>query len=358
MKKRIALCIALLLSALIILAACNGGGGGQQVTDPTPPPATEPPTVVPDNNNGEDPTDEWVQAPTMRLIMATGGTAGVYYPLGGGMAGVISNLTNLQVTANASGASIDNIRQLALGDAHIALAQNDVMYYAFTGTSIWEDDPVGTVPNLATLMTLYPETIQIVVMADSGIYSVDDLRGQRVSIGAIGSGVEANALQILAAYGLTRDDITAIQQGFGDSADSMRDGLLDAFFVTSGTPTSAVVELGTARDLRILSLTDAAMTSLQADYPFYVRVEITNAEYSFITEPVQTLAVLATLVTTTDLDEQVAYDIVRAIIEGQADVELAHARGGNISPENSVYGIGVPLHPGAARYFREIGVLP
>jgi len=354
MKKRIIACMALLLSALIILAACNGGGGQQttQTDPPTQPPATQPPA----NGNNENGGDEWIQAPTTRLIMATGGVAGVYYPLGGGMAGVISNLTNLQVTANASGASIDNLRQLSLGDAHIALAQNDVMYYAFTGTSIWEEDT--PIPNLATLMTLYPETIQIVVMADSGLYSVADLRGQRVSIGAIGSGVEANALQILAAYGITRDDIIVIQQGFGDSADSMRDGLLDAFFVTSGTPTSAIVELGTARDLRILSLTDAAMTSLQRDYPFYVRVEITNAEYSFITEPVQTLAVLATLVTTTDLADDVAYDIVRAIIEGQADVELAHARGGNISPENSVYGISVPLHPGAARYFREIGVLP
>ncbi|MCL2409250.1 MAG: TAXI family TRAP transporter solute-binding subunit [Oscillospiraceae bacterium] len=358
MKKKILLAIAIMISVVLVLAACNGdtNEGNNQ------PAATEPAATEPATQNGNDTqvpdAGEWIMAPTTRLIMATGGTAGVYYPLGGGMASVVNNMTNLQITANASGASLDNIRQLARGDADLALAQNDVMYYAFTGTSIWADDPAGTVANLATLMTLYPETIQIVVLADSGIYSVADLRGQRVSIGDMGSGVEANALQILAAYGITRDDIDVVQQGFGASADSMRDGLLDAFFVTSGTPTAAIMDLGMARDLRILSISDAAMTSLQADYPFYVRIEITNDDYGFITTPVQTLAVQATLVTTTDLDEQVAYDIVRAIIEGQADVAMAHARGGNISPENAVYGLSVPMHPGAIRYFQEIGVLP
>jgi hypothetical protein len=349
MKKKILLAIAIMLSVVLVLAACNGdtNEGNNQ------PEATEPAT-----QNGDDTTTEageWIMAPARRLIMATGGVTGVYYPLGGGMASVISNITNLQVTANASNASIDNIRQLFLGDAHLALAQNDVMYYAFTGTGILEDD--DPIVNLATLMTLYPETIQIVVLSDSGIYSVGDLRGQRVSIGAVGSGVEANALQILAAYGITRADFDVVQQTFGDSADSMRDGLLDAFFVTSGTPTAAVMALGEARDLRILSISDAAMSSLQATYPFYVRVTITPDDYTFITEPVHTLAVQATLVTTTDLlSDQEAYDIVRAIIEGQAYVAAAHARGGNISLENAVYGISVPLHPGAARFFQEQGV--
>ncbi|MCL2401075.1 MAG: TAXI family TRAP transporter solute-binding subunit [Oscillospiraceae bacterium] len=358
MKKKLLLAFAIVLSVVFVLVACNddSGTGGNNQPAATEPAATEPTAQNGDDNGDDNQADasEWIMAPTTRLIMATGSTAGVYYPLGGGMAGVISNRTNLQITANASGASIDNLRQLFLGDAHIALAQNDVMYYAFSGTSIWEDDI--PIPNLATLMTLYPETIQIVVLADSGLYSVEDLIGQRVSIGAIGSGVEANALQILAAYGITRDDFTVVQQNFGDSADSMRDGLLDAFFVTSGTPTAAIMDLGMARDLRILSLSESAMASLQADYPFYVPVTITSDDYGFINAPVYTLAVLATLVTTTDLDEQVAYDIVRAVIEGRADVEAAHARGRHISPENSVYGISVPLHPGAARYFRERGV--
>jgi len=350
MKRKLFLILALILSVSLLLVACGNDNAPSETVATTP--STEAPAVVADTPHWDN------MAPTTRLIMATGGVTGVYYPFGGVIASVINDITNLQINAIASNASADNIRQIAAGDTHVAFAQNDVMYYAFTATSIWEDqDPV---PNLATLMVLYPETVQIVVLADSGIYSVADLRGRLVSIGAVASGVEANAIQILAAYGIDRDDFTVFQLPFGESANAMRDGNLDAFFVTSGTPTTAVLELATARDLRILSLSDAAMTSLQADYPFYVRVEITNDEalgYSFITEPVQTLAVQATLATSSDLDEQVAYDIVRAIIEGQPNILTGHIRGGNISLENAVASVSVPLHPGALRFFQEAGVI-
>ena len=292
--------------------------------------------------------------PALRLNFATGGVAGTYYPFGGAMAVVINDRTNLNITVMSSGASADNIQQISVGDAHIAIAQNDVMSYAFYGTEIWADRPPVT--NFATLMSLYPETVQIIVLADSGIYSVADLRGQRVSIGDIGSGTEANARQILGVYGLTVDDLNRQALGFGASADLMRDGGLDAFFVTAATPNTAVMELSTVRDLRILELSEAAIDQLMENYEFYVRVSVSAADgYAWMTDSINTVAVQATLIASTDLDEEAVYAIVRALIEGQADI--GHARGAYIRPETAVQSISVDFHPGARRFFQSIGVL-
>ena len=163
---------------------------------------------------------------------------------------------------------------------------------------------------------------------------------------------------MLAAHGLSRDDITVLQLNFGDSADAMRDGLADAFFVTSATPNTSIQELATARDLRILPIAGAAAQLLMETYQFYSQVTITadNSGYSWLPESVETLAVQATLVATTSMDEQVAYDIVRALIEGRDSI--GHDRGRDISPETAVQSLSVPLHPGAERFFREMGYLP
>ena len=323
MKKFFALLLVCVLA--ISLAACGGTGDGGGTS-----------------------------SETVRLNMATGGTGGTYYPLGGAMAVVINNNTAIEMTSMSSGASADNIRQIGRGDADVAIVQNDVMSYAFNGTGTWVDSE--TINNMGTLMSLYPETVQIIVLANSDIHSVEDLRGKRVSIGDVGSGVEANATQVLAAYGLTRDDIRVENLAFNPSADLMRDMNLDAFFVTAATPNTAVMELSTSRELRLLNLSDGAMTQLQRDYPFYVRVTVTSDDYSFLSEPVQTLAVQATLIASTDtVSEQAGYDIVKALIENAADI--GHARGAYINAENAVKSISVDFHPGARLYFQEIGVL-
>ena len=284
-----------------------------------------------ENGNEADVFDP--MGPPLDLIFATGGVAGTYYPLGGAMAVVINDRTDLSITVMASGASADNIRQIGAGDAHIAITQNDAMSYAFYGTDIWADSPPVT--NFATLMSLYPETVQIIVLADSGIYSVADLAGRRVSIGDIGSGVEANALQVLGVYGLTADDINREVLGFGASADLMRDGGLDAFFVTAATPNAAINELAIARDLRILNLSEVAINQLMNNYEFYARVTVSSADgYAWMTDTINTVAVQATLIASSDLPDEAAYAIVRALIEGQADI--GHARGAYIRPETAV----------------------
>ncbi|MCL1884086.1 MAG: TAXI family TRAP transporter solute-binding subunit [Defluviitaleaceae bacterium] len=293
----------------------------------------------------------------VRLTFATGTVAGTYYPLGGAMASVINSHTDgINVTITSSGASADNINQIGVGDAQVAIVQNDVMYYAFTQTSIWGDR--APVRNMGTLMSLYPETVQIIVHADGGIYSVADLVGMRVSTGAPGSGVTANAEQVFAAYGFTPDDVNQFHLNFNDSAAALQDFNLDAFFVTAATPNTAVYELSRNRDLRIIPISAAAASRLMAEYAFYVPITITSADYAFVTTPIETVAVQATLIASLDeVSDDVAYEIVRALIENADEVAEGHARGAYINMHNAVQSVSVDFHPGARRFFEERGVV-
>jgi TRAP transporter TAXI family solute receptor len=287
--------------------------------------------------------------------MATGGTGGTYYPYGGALAQVINAKTEyISITVNATGASAENIQQIGGGLAELAIVQNDVMDYAYNATNTWTSDAVK---EMSTLMSLYPEICQLIVAEGSGIETVADLEGKRVSTGDVGSGVEANAIQILEIYGLTTDDITQEHLSFNDSADAMKDGTIDAFFVTAGVPNTAVMDLQTARDIAVVDLGDDYIDQLIEKYPFYAKVILTEADYSFLTEPTATVGIQATLVCAPSLDEQVAYDIVKAIVEGKEDVVKAHQKGTYIDPEYAVQGVSVPFHPGAEKYFKELGVL-
>ena len=290
-----------------------------------------------------------------RLIMATGGTGGTYYPFGGVMAGVLNNNTDLQITPNASGASFDNLRQIAAGDAHIALAQNDASFYAFTATEVWADEEPIT--GLRALMALHPEPVQIVVPDGSGIYSVADLAGRRVSVGDVGSGVEANSKQVLGAYGITFDDIGVFNLGVGPSADAMRDGAIDAFFFTAIAPTAAIMELGSHQDIRLLSISDAVIDYLTSNFAFYARYYLDDFHYTFLTERVQTVTVHAQLIAHLDLDEEIVYTIVSTLMAERAAVIDGHRAGNYIQEQHSAHNVSIPLHPGAERFFREIGVL-
>ena len=325
MKRKIFACLALVLAAVFVFAACGEGGasGGQT-----------------------------------RLTMATGGTGGTYYPFGGIIAGVISAETDIQVTPNASGASVDNLGQIARGDAHIVLAQTDASYYAFTGTEIWSDmDPV---PELRALMALHPEPVHIVVQDDSGIYTVEDLAGMRVSIGDVGSGVEANSIQILGVHGLTLDDIRVFNLGVGPSADAMREGSIDAFFWTAIYPTAAIMELSVRHDLRLIPIDDERVAMLTERYDFYSKTYFDPNRpetYDFLTEPVQTVTVHAQLVVHADMDEDLVYTIVRTIMEHRDTIREGHRAGAYIDEVHAVTAVSIPLHPGAQRFFREAGVI-
>ena len=330
MKKSLWLMLILVLALGLCLSAC-GGGESTEGEGEAAPEATS-------------------------LIMATGGTSGTYYPYGGSLAQAITTaFPEIAVTVSSTGASAENIQLIANGEAQLAICQNDTIDYAYNGTNTWAElEPITA---MTTLCSLYPEICQIVVAADSGIETVADLAGKRVSIGDIGSGVETNAKQILAAYDLTVDDIEAQNLSFSSSADAMKDKSIDAFFVTAGTPNTAIMDLSTSRDIKILAIDDATIDALIAEYPFYAKVTLTSDDYSFLTEDVNTVAVQATLIASPDLAEDVAYNIVKAIFENAESITAANAKGAFLDPAYAVQGVSIPFHPGAEKYFTEAGVL-
>lgn len=340
LKKQLFL-IVMLLALVLVFTACAA-------SQPEPP-AEETPVE-------ETPVD--TPKESQRLIMATGGTSGTYYAFGGALAQIINQESGyINITVNASGASAENVQLIGAGDVQLAILQNDVMDYAYHGTNTWEGKPVVT--GMSTLCSLYPEVCQLIVAADSGINSVADLAGKRISVGDVGSGVETNALQILAAYGLTFDDIKMENLSFAESAEAVKDRSIDGFFATSGVPNTAVLDLQTSRDVKLISLDQDKIDALIAEYPFYAQIDITNADYSFLgaNDKISTVAVQATLICSPEMDADLAYDIVKTIFDNADIITNAHAKGAYLSPDYAVQGVSIDFHPGARRYFEEAGAL-
>ncbi|MCM3707083.1 MULTISPECIES: TAXI family TRAP transporter solute-binding subunit [Cytobacillus] len=326
MKKRsMFLVTALLLALSMVLAACGGGkdeGGG-------------------DKEGGAD--------KPKYMSIVTGGTGGTYYPLGGSFAEIISDATGIDTNAEVSGASAENMNTLKDGNAEIAFSQTDIASYAQEGKLMFEGEAVD---NVSAIGTLYPETIQIVTTAKSGIKSVEDLKGKKVSIGAPGSGTAANAEQILEVHGIKLADIKKQDLSFDESTAGIQDGNIDAAFVTAGTPTGAVEGLSATEDVVIVPLEQDKIDALIEKYPYYVQDEVPSGTYK-LAEAAPTVAVQAMLVVSNDLSEDVVYDVTKAIFENLDKV--THAKGKMIKAENAVKGTGIELHPGAKKYFDEKG---
>lgn len=326
MKKKISLLLAAVLAlSMFMMTACGGSDDG-----------------------GTD-------AQSTKIRMATGGTSGTYYAFGGVVGTELSKaVEGLSFDVQSTGASLANIRLVAGEEVDMAIVQNDVMDYAYNGTNLFDGEAVT---GFSTMAACYAEVCQLVVAADSGITTVADLAGKRVSIGDAGSGVEFNARQILEAYGLTTDDITVQNLGFGDSADAVKDGKIDAFFCTAGAPTTAVMELSTTKGIRVINISGAEADKLMADYPFYTSYVIPANTYSGQTEDVTTVAVKATFIVRDGLSEDFVYNMTKALFESKDAITAGHAKGAELDTTYAVEGISVPFHPGAEKYFKEIGVL-
>lgn len=325
MKKNSFLALSMVLVLSLFLAACGGGDNGSG-----------------GEGGSEDPKF---------LSMLTGGTSGTYYPLGGAMAKIIGEKTDIQTDAVSSNASADNVIALSEGDAELAFVQTDVMANAVEGTNAFEGKAVD---NVLALGSLYPETVQIVTKADSGISSVEDLKGKTVSVGAPGSGTYINAQQILEVHGMTMDDINAQNLDFGESTGGIQDGNIDAAFITSGTPTGAVEGLSASTSVSIVPIAQDKIDELVEKYPYYAADTIEAGTYNMENE-VTTVAVLAMLAVSADLSEDLVYEITKAIYENTG--EIAHAKGEFITLETATDGIGIDFHPGAEKYFKEEGII-
>ena len=182
-------------------------------------------------------------------------------------------------------------------------------------------------------------------------------KGKRVSVGDAGSGVEFNARQILEAYGISFDDIEVNNLGFGDSSDALKDGKIDAFFCTAGAPTTAIVELATTNSINLLEIDDEHAAALAEAHPFYTTYPIPGGSYKGVDEDVQTVAIKATLICSPKLSEETVYNLTKALFDNQSEIAAAHAKGEELSLEYAVSGISVPFHPGAEKYFKEVGAI-
>ena len=295
-------------------------------------------------------------AKTYDLIIATGGTGGSYYPYGGAMAQIFTeSIEGVSATATATGASAENCRNLNSKEADLAITQNDVLDYAYNGTEIMSEG--GALKNLATIACLYPEVVQIVVTKESGIESIADFAGKRISVGAAGSGVEANARHILEAYGVSYDDFNVNYLGFAESSTGMQNKTLDGAFVTAGIPTSSIMELSSMVDCKLITIDADVLAKLSDTYGFYANYEIADSDYENIDGGATTTSILATLACSADLDEELVYNLTKTLFEKQPELAKAYAKGENLSLETALAGISVPLHPGAERYYKEVGAI-
>lgn len=328
-KTRSSFLIVIMLVLTMIIAAC-GGGGNEDVSG---------------DNGGNSGGDK------QNLSLLTGGTGGTYYPLGGQIGKIITDNTDANITPQTSGASAENMETLRAGEAEIAFSQTDIAAYAIEGKEMFKGKPID---NIQAIGSIYPETVQLVTTEKSGIKSIEDLKGKSVSVGAPGSGAYINAMQLLEIHGLTSDDIKAQNLSFDESTDGIQSGTIDAAFVTAGTPTGAVEALSAQNDVVIVPFDDDKIQSLIEKYPYYAKDTIPSGTYG-IKADVNTVVVKAMLVVTKDLDENLVYEMTKALYENTD--KITHAKGEFITAETALEGLGdMKLHPGAAKYFEEKGI--
>ncbi len=291
---------------------------------------------------------------TTKLAMGTGGTGGTYYSFGGVLGQYVKNNAGFDCVPISTDGSKANIQGIDAGEYQLGTVQSDVMAYAWQGTNSFAKD--GKINSFRVIGGLYAEAVQLITV-DPEIKTVADLAGKKVSIGAPASGVYFNAIDVLAAVGLTEDDIQAQYQSFNDSAESLKDGRIDAAFVVAGAPTPAVMELMTTNaNARLVPIDGEVSATIMASCPYYTEYKIPAGTYGNQTEDVTTITVKATLIVSADLDEDTVYEITKAIFENTADITKEHSKGAELSIENATSGMTAPFHKGAAKYFAEKGV--
>ena len=334
MKKFFALILALVMA--LSLVACGGSNG----------------------DNGGSNGDNGGSDAKAKLRFVTGGESGTYYAFGSVIAQHATNNAGVDVVGLVGNGSQSNVQELQDGNAELAFCQSDVMAYAYNGTNIFEEH--GKVDCFSTVAALYMEQVQIVTV-DPTIKTVADLEGKKVSVGAAGSGVYFNAKDILTAYGLgdvnENDEFTQINatyQSFGDSANDLKDGKIDAAFIVAGAPTTAVTDLATTKDVHLVSLDDEHIAKLLETSDYYTKTVIPKDVYG-LDEDVTTVAVAAVILARNDVSEDAIYALTADIFDNAADLVSSHAKYGELSLEFGSSITSVPYHPGAAKYFAEKG---
>lgn len=290
--------------------------------------------------------------------IATGGTGGTYYPLGGMLAQLLSNKVvingqKMAATAETAGASVANAQLLGRKEIESAFVAADILDAAFNGKNQFDGKPLK---NLRALAALYPEQVQLVTAAKSNIRSFRDLKGKSVSSGSPGSGQWQLLGDLLEAHGMTRKDIVEDLSSFAQSVDKIKDGNLTASLITAGAPTASITDLANTHEIRIVPLAGPEIEALRKKQPYYAQVKLPANTYRGQPEPVDTLAVMAIWAAHDGVPEAVAYEVTKALFENVSILGQVHPKGKEITLATALQSVSIPLHPGAARYYREKGV--
>jgi TRAP transporter TAXI family solute receptor len=294
------------------------------------------------------------QAQDVKLILATGGTAGTYYPFGGAMGKIWnSKIPGMNVTAQATGASAENVRLVNKKEAELALVQSDTIDFAYNAKEAFKEP----LKKMGAIAILYPEIIQIVVGGDSKIKSFSDLKGVKIGVGAPGSGTEANFRQLCDVYGIKKEDVKAQFLSFSESAEQFKDRHIDAFIVTAGIPNAAIMDVAVMQSIRILSLPDNKIAQLTKKYPFLSSTVVPANTYKNQSADVKTIAVSAVLIASSELPEDVVYKLTKALFDNQAELAAGHAKGKELNLKTAAKGVSIPFHPGAVKYYKEKGIM-
>ena len=292
------------------------------------------------------------------VSIAAGWVTGAYFP----MAGAISRIAwkhlkdeGIKVTAESSGASVANAKLIGAGDTDFAILQNDIASYAYNGK---EGMFKKAVPNLLGVCTLFPEHVQIIARKDAGIKSIADLKGKKVAVGPVGSGTIENAGQILEAWGLSFKDLAKAEQlTASQSADYIKDGRLDAAFFTVAVGAAVITDTSLMTPINIVPVEGPNADKLIAKYPFYAKQVVPGKTYKQNDADVPTVSVMAMLAANGDLEADIVYAILKAVYEDLPQLKKAHAKFKDIEMEKGLVGMGIPLHPGAEKYFKEQGII-
>ena len=286
------------------------------------------------------------------ITIATGGSSGVYYQVGATMSDMLAEELGSDTSVQATGASAENINLITDDNAELAFTMGDATVQALEGTGPFEDDPRE---GLLAIATLYPNTVQLIASADSGIESVADLEDANVAVGDVGSGVELNAQMVLGAHDMSYDDINEDYLSYAEATDQMANGHIDALFATSGLPNPSLTELATSTDFITVPIDGEDRDALLEEYEFFQEATIPADTYDD-DEDVETVSVTNHLLASAELSEDAVYDITTTLFDDLDRLHNSHAEAANITPETAQEGLVVPLHPGAQRYFEEQGL--
>jgi TRAP transporter TAXI family solute receptor len=287
-------------------------------------------------------------------VLGTGGTAGTYYPFGGAMAKIWnSKIPGMNVTAQATGAAVENVRLINKDEVELALVQSDTIDFAYFAKEAFKEK----ITKMGVIAVLYPEIVHVIVRGDSPAKSFADLKGLKVGVGAPGSGTEANFRQLMDVYGMKKDDVKAQYLSYAESAEQFKDKHIDSFFLTTGVPNSALMDVATLRPVRLLPIEDAMIGKITQKYPFLAPASIPANAYKGQTEEVKTIAVMAVLIAHSKLSEDTVYKLTKALFDNQTELGNAHAKGKMLSLQTATKGVSIPFHPGAAKYYKEKGAM-